>query len=189
MLLGLGLAAAPISSSDPRAAVVGETALAVAAASALVLTLTATPRALGACLLSLMGEYLIHQRTGGASAAVTVLYASGLLSLGQLCDWSRSDSWSVRIERRVLVQRLATLLAVAGGGAMVAAVALLAGGVALGSALAAALIGSIGGCALLALVLILQRQLDLSAVHAPMSGDGRGVRADRSRLHREKSGG
>ena len=189
MLLGVALIAAPIGTGDPRAAVVGEIALAVVAATALGLTLTLAPGALGVCLASLIAEYFLHQRTGGTSAAFTVLYASGLLSLGQLCDWIRSDSWSLRIERNVLLRRLVTLLAVAGGGAAVAALSLLAGGVTLGSALVAALVGSTGGCALLALVLVLQRQLDLSAAHAPPCRDGRGARADRSRLHREKSGG
>ncbi len=166
----------------------GESALAVVATIVLAITLTVAPRAIGVCVFLLAGEYLIHQRTDGASAATTIVFASGLLSLAQLSGWVSSGSNSARIERRVLTRRLATLAAVAVGGAIVAALALLGGSVAVESALVAAVVGSVGGCALLALVLIVQ-QLDLSAARAPVSDRSRGAGADRSRLHREKSGG
>lgn len=151
------------------------------------MSLTARPSALGTCLLLLAGEYLTHQMADGASTTATILYASGLLSLGQLCGWANSDSRFARIERRVLAQRLATLAAVAASGALVATLALLGGSISAGSALAAAVIGSLGCSALLALVLTLQRQYDLTAAHA--AANARGARADRSRLRREKSGG
>lgn len=178
LMLGLALALAPIGTGRAMAV---ELTLAVVALVALVTTVAVWPRVLGVCLVAFIVEFVTHQMADGASVAATILYAAGLLTLGQLCGWVAGDDSSVRLERQVVLHRAAAAVVVAGVGALVSLLSLIGGSLALESAFAAIVVGIVGGCALLALVLVTLHPFAGPTAGAPHHGGGATVRSTRRR--------
>jgi hypothetical protein len=163
--LACGLAAYPI-------VVAGSAIFAVVPLAALglvcaLLALFFRVRFAAAALFALATEYMVVEATGHASGLSIVVYAVGLVVFCELVFWVGQLSPSTRADWAVVVRRLLGLGLAGVGAAVLALIALAAGGLRLAGGFQGALIGAAAAAALLALPWLLVRR--------------RGVRGQRSK--------
>jgi hypothetical protein len=108
---------------------------------ALAVALSGRQRLLGGALAALGAQIITLEELRAPAGAVLVLYAAGLLLLGELASFAISLRAVELVARRVVRRRSAYLAAVAAGAAAVAAAVLLAARIAIGGGLASAALG------------------------------------------------
>jgi hypothetical protein len=118
-----------------------EAALGGVAVLALALAMGGRQRLLGAALALLAAQIVTLAELRAPPGAVLVLFAAGLLLLGELASLAISLRAVELVARRVVRRRAAYLAAVAAGGAAVAAAVLLAAQIAIGGGLGSAALG------------------------------------------------
>jgi hypothetical protein len=115
-------------------------------------------RGLAPALVVLGAEAVTAEATGDLPPASVVAYAAGLIVLAELLSWVGELPWRARIDASFAAERLLLLAGLALAGALLALVALAAGGATVLGGLDAALVGFPAAIALLVLPHLLVRR-------------------------------
>ncbi|HEX7084375.1 MAG TPA: hypothetical protein VF186_09710 [Gaiellaceae bacterium] len=151
--LGCGLAAYPLADAGrDRPALLPLAGLGLLG---LLFSLAGSTPMLAVALVGLGAELVVHQLATGSPAAAAIGYGAGLLLVAELVRWRVALPPAALVDREAVRRRVETLGATTAVGALAAAATLLGGGVASGSALAAACVGAVGAVGLLGLARIL----------------------------------
>lgn len=155
LLLAAALAAYPVLATPRLAAL--EIVLGSAAVLALAVTLQRSSHALGAALFALAASIIVLELVRARSLAVLVVYATALITLGELSAFAASLRAVELLERSVLARRLGYLGLIASGGLVVSAIAALATRLPIGGGLSAAVVGVVAAVLVVGLATGLDR--------------------------------